>query len=409
MDTNYANQTQTDRIDEQALEIARDIIAGKRDEAEGRWAIAILVMHADVPRHVTRRFREMNPQVREDVMDKLQRLIQDKITQTEPAYLNLDSIVTKGYSLCGWARQLARAAVGSAVRDVTAIFRNTTFVDPNVDVNGELDFGLAGTGHALDYAQTPSPLTADRTSDVVDHELLTAQIEDDYTEAARKTLATGRMKLAAQALRDAFKLPAAIRPDDLIDREAVLDMLNADEDAARNAAASLHALIDGVQSPDQAAIDERLLALWDDYTLDQLHELVTKPARVAQTIAIAALTLDAKPNREIIRATLATIRRLVPNTQKWSTITRDLLDSYLASETEATNVFNRSSAPSEADLTKRMIDAMAYRERLELVAADADAHLGDTAAKVAETVATIIRSIAAGAPVEAPAVAHQDA
>lgn len=395
MDTNYKTNQSTDRIDEQILLIAESILAGTQDETEGRWKIAGLLTLADIPSNIVNRgsHSSMAPQLKEDVAEKLRQLIEKKVRQTEPAYLDLTRMVRERSSACGWARSLARTAAGSAVRDVVAPQRHSTIVNPQAD----REESLGGDTLAFHQASVEFDVEALDTPDI-DEEVAVAA-ERQFTEDARGTRDTGRLRIAAKALLETFQLPNAIRPEDHIDREFLRQIIDSDVNAARESARSLHALIVDVQTARQASTDERLLAMWDDYTIAQLEMIVDKPARFAQTIAQAALSLEPKPSRNAVGAATAAIRRLVPNTPQWGQLSRDLVASYMASETEPLSAFDVKKSLSDEEMAKRFEDSMAYRERAEVFATSADAHLGATATDVFENVASIMHSCVSGTPV----------
>lgn len=403
MDTNTYTQNPTDRIDEQALLIADQIIAGTRDESEGRWAILSLLLGADIPASVLKRgsYANMLPQVRLDVADKLLIVLERKVLQTEPQpFLDLALLTEKRHSICGWARSLMRTAAGGAVRDVATAYRNTTYVAPMAEDNDE---SFSATSHAyLNAAVTFDPTSIDDGAEFEDE---ASQIEERFAAEAHGSRDQDRIRLGAAALREAFDLPEAIRPTDVIDREWVRTALTVDETAAHAAAAALLALITDVQSPAQAQIDERLLAMWDDYTVTQLGTLTEKPARVAAAIAQAAMLLEAKPNREAVAAAAATVRTLVPDTADWRRAARQLIDSYVAAECEARSDWDRRPVTAE-ETEKRMTDALAFDDRLTLFTGS---HLGGTPAKVRGTVQKIVRATAAGASVDIPAERHVNA
>tara|TARA_R110002051_G_scaffold60546_9_gene110899 strand:- start:11053 stop:12195 length:1143 start_codon:yes stop_codon:yes gene_type:complete len=372
-------------------------------ETQARWEIAAAILSTGVTRQVAYSQAGINAQLREDLATRLSDLIERKALQETDGGYDLHRSAS-GESACGWARALSKAGVQSALRDIRLHTNRNIEVDPILDLTDESSkvsyadatFHLAGVEDDLDPAAS-----------IARAEELQA-IEDDFTEAASGRRSSGRLRIVADALLTAFALPAAVRPEDFMDREWIREAvasrfelgedgeeLELNIDSARNSAAALLAFIMEVESEEQLAIDQRLLDLWDDYSAEELQALVSKPARVAQTLALAAVSAAPRPSRDTMSMTLRTIRLADEDTDAagFKTFTKRLLDAWVATEAEATNEFDSRSNKSPEAVMEAAALRMTAALDWPIVAAEAAARPGQPFGKNVAEVNAFISSV----------------
>ena len=274
----------------------------------------------------------------------------------------------------------------SALRDIRLISRRMVVVDPTVDLNSDDTLGYAAAAFHLGGTEDSELGVSAAEADLM-------SIEDEFSAAAAGRRASGKLRLSAKALTNAYDLPAIIRPEHSLDREYIRDVVNEEGSIARAAAAALHALIVGTQTPAQAEIDERLLSLFDDFNVEQLELISTKPVDVAKTLVLSAISLVPRPSRDTLGLVLKTLRMAdsdAGSPKEYQQFTRQLLDSWLAIEAEATSAFdNRSGVVNEARDAQRMADALAWPE----LSAKAVAREGQPFGKNEKAVSNFILSI----------------
>ncbi len=386
-------------IDARINTIASEALIGEIPETEARWMILKELFGSDVPRMVAQKnyvTLGLTRQEVQDLADRLQELLERKAL--DPNFMKLDKLVTS--KACGWAYNLCSTAARSEARNMRRPMRDMDSVDPLIaqETSASLSAGTSTvrwhTRAELGYANaTEGDVDLLERVTGPDIEELDA-IEIEYVRGAAGARGHGRRFVQAEALRKMFKLPELVRPETSLDRAWVLDELTGDEGLALRSAVAMHALIDGVQTLEQRNIDDRLLALWDDYTAGQLETLIGKPAQVAHTLALAASSLLSRPSRDVLATALATIR-MTSEGPNWRSFTRDLFDAWIAVECEETSDYDAKSSQEDKDRRhgERMVSAMNWPELAREATRLPKKPLGSTTREVATWMRQLVSNL----------------
>ncbi|WIB65597.1 hypothetical protein [Curtobacterium sp. MCBD17_040] len=379
-------------IDARATQWANAAIDGTMTETEVRWLIANDLAGTDIAFTVSRsRRQDATTQERDDLVAELLEMIEVKCLQDDGKGLDL-ARTAKGQSACGWARELAKAVMASELRNIRRIGLRNAWVDPTLDL-GSAEGGVSYAQMAFHTASdTPDFDASLDGSHDADEEL--DDIHESFLEEAAGKRSNARLALAAKALRKAFALPELIRPSNPFDREWIRNAVTEDRDAARQSVAAMHALYTSVQTPEQRATDMRLLAVWDDYTAEQLAKLMGLGADAAQVLVLAAVALQPRPSRDQLTLSLFLLSHFGPQDDaEWEKFHKALFESWVATEVEATSEFS-SRAPTEKAVKARLEAALSWPERAAQAIALPGSPLGDTeravAMKIGEAVGIII-------------------
>lgn len=389
----YETNTVTDRIDAHIKTIAIKALSGEISEESARWDILAALTEAAPWATVARSTPDIDAQLRADLSESLYALIEMKVI--EPKLGGFDLRYASRTSACGWARQLSRTAVPSRLRDLRNLGKKSVMVDPLINPTNDMDGATVNKAVTMAFHNHSADI---RTAVDELHDLSIETLRESFSEAAAGTRSGRRLHLAARALREAFKLPEPIRPTDFLEREWIRIAIEADEDLARKSAAAFLALTVSVQDDEQVKMDDRLLFVWDDFTSEQLNDLSIKPAAIAHTLMLSAVSGQPKPSRDAIDQTISLIVTATGNDANRTTnrefrpLARQLVTSWAIVECEAVSDFNTKSAGAvniEKEL-QRMTDALAWPEISAKIAALPGAPLGNTADAVGAWVASAI-------------------
>jgi hypothetical protein len=274
------------QLDKEARAIAQDVLAGRRDEADARWAIAALVMQSQLASVQARRFRFMpreNDQSVQDLADRLTYLLIRKIAGdgTLPATLDLSRLAGTG-SLSAWISRLSQPALLSIQRDLgRANRRNGTPYEPTE---------YHELGNAF-YDEEPDA-TANRLAveDAIEH----------FVGRRKKTRGTKLTHLQAFALCAGLGVPAPQRVEDDSDAALARAALAADPHAASDTVNHL------ARGADVEAARHTILArIWDGQPRHILELLASADPRVPHAITLAVVT----PLPPLDRSTVKKVRR----------------------------------------------------------------------------------------------------
>jgi hypothetical protein len=394
--------------DQNVQALAIKALRGQMPESKARWLIAAALIQEGVPDQVAQYTPALNQQNRDDLAARLRNLIETKAIQETDGGYDLRRAAS-GESACGWARALAKAGVLSALRDIRLHTNRTLEVNPILDFSEE-GIRVSPAERAMHYAGFEDDY--DSAANLARDEEIQA-IEDDFSEAASGRRSSGRLRIVADALISTFGIPAAVRPDEFLDREFVREatastFIMAEDgsgeqeiniDAARDSATALLAFIMKKESDQQKAIDQRLINLWGDYSVEDLSLLVLKPARVAQALALAAVSAAPRPSRDTVALTLRTMRLADEDgtVSGFKAFTKRLLDSWIATEAEAVNEFDsRSDRGAEAAMAAaslRMTAALNWPAVVEEAIARPGQPFGSSMAEVNAFITSIVAAV----------------
>jgi hypothetical protein len=386
--TNTRNNSLTDQLDLHIREIAKRGLDNRISQTEARWAISEALIEADIPAYVSRTAVNINTQQRADLAEKLQEVIERATHRETDGGLSLEKIVNDGSSASAWARGLAKSAIKSSLREIR---RDTTVRFVNIDPTDGNDVERT-RGYAESMFHTASTgISADLDEMSQEDEDNLDVIFDEFTEAAAGLRPAGRLRLSAAALIKQYNVPELIRPADSFDREWVRLEVEEDETLALRSVMSMYRLVAEKQTPDDRLIDERLMSLWDDYSAEDLAKFESYP-KVAHQLVLASVSPLPRPSRDIIALALRTIR-MADDGDDWKTLTRQLLDSWLAIEVEATSAFDTKGTKDTERAEARLAAAFAWPELARAMAARPGAPLGDSEQAISKWISTTVQTM----------------
>lgn len=372
-------QTSPADLNSAAQDLARAAIAKEIPEREARLAIAGLIEQAQVPAHVAREQRDITERTRQELTSRLSDMLVGRATGTGgfSQSLNLE-MIAGGAEATAWARQLLRLGARSKLRNL----RDADHRSPLVSPLHETEVTDAATYHFHTAAGSPS------AADTLDEQYFTEQLE--ALEEGKNLRSDGQMRLSARNLRTAYSITAPIVvPEAITDRDFVIAALKKDTMLAYASVNAWLALFDGVQS----TIDERILGLWDDFTVDQVEDLSENRPAFAHTLALAAVLYAPKPSRDDLKQAIHIASMAAPG-QAWEDNAAALVESWVARECAPFSEFKAKSKGDEEEvLAARQAAAEAWPTIAEATAGWHKTPFGDSEDSVAEFVARIFRGI----------------
>ena len=354
---------------------ARDIVDrlndGELDEKEARLKLAGVIEASNVPVAVAREVPGITDRHRRDLASLLSEMMVGRVTGTGGFSQSLDlERIREGADINAWARQLLRSAVPSKMRDIRLIDSHEALVDPTESPSSD-----TASYSDVAYAQA-SVFGADEASEA--HHF-TEQFNGMAPES-RTLRKTGQTKRNARTLRQAYAITAPlVVPEAPADRSWLIGYLGEERevDAEMRFAhvmetyASLNAwvaVVSGRGNP-RTDIDDRLMGLWDDFTLEEAEDLLELRPAVAHTIALAEAMLAPKPSRDVVaRAISAT--KMAAAGHDWDLHAKALVSAWVAHESAAVSEFNTKAIVDfdEAEAA-RVVLATTLPEQLSRTAA----------------------------------------
>jgi hypothetical protein len=315
-----------------ARDIAKEAIKGSIPEDEARLAIAGVIESANIPAEVARETFGITSRNRMDLTSLLSDMLVGRATGTGGFRkdLDLDRIASGDFDVMGWARQLLRTARPSKMRDLRLVDSRDILTAPTNPLREGAYDAVNVRYHEADALSVEQTIADTRFN----HSL-------DALADAKGMRQSGLNRKNAGQLRAAYQIDAPIVvPEAVADRDWVLSTLLADEDDTVEelklkqlvAYSSLTAWIAVVTGQGRRSnIDDRLLGLWDDFTVEQAEDLAEYRPAFAHTIALGAVTLIPKPSRDVVNAAtkLATMAAVGHG---WEAHVSDLMQSWLARE-----------------------------------------------------------------------------
>ncbi len=314
--------------------------AGEISDPVARQRIAELIFRADVLRQVACEI-QTTPQRRLDLIEDLEQVITHKILDPEANGLQIQRLQTA--SACGWARQLARSATTSLLRNrygakgsrlmLFAPRELSTAGQPHADavnrkINDMLDTLAAETDNELITADDP------------DERNHVENVLDKYTNAARYTRGADRIRHQVAAITEGLRLEPATRLDRRADRDHILSIIRNDQRAARRSLEAFVAVVfDGEDPDDVEPVEPLLMCVWDDQTPASARRILELWPDIVTLIVEGANAARSRPSEQLARTFKRTIRRMIPADATWREISEVLGDCYLASECEPYNAF----------------------------------------------------------------------
>lgn len=331
-DVTDASQLSTERLDEVARAIATAAAQGELDERECTHRIASLIATSRILDEVARYQVGLNDQQRVDLADSLRWSLVNTVLDTERGFFDLDRMRTASFS--GWLRQtgVAFASRDSVVRPRTLAERNTVLWAITPGSNGVDDEPNAW--HNLDTADS-----AERQATAIDFADLLGEPERLLAKTKQMRTST-RVFATAVEVRRALDLPRLCVPATETDRQWVLQTCEQDPAAAGRSLRTMVDVLCGVGDPD--TVDERMLALWDDFPLERLQVLEAAPDELIHILVVGHVMPAPKPSRGALREMRRCVKDLCP-ARDWQQLASPLVASYVARTTSPVSDFDSTS------------------------------------------------------------------
>lgn len=305
---------------------------GLIDGIEARRLIAESLHRSGIAATVAREKTVIGLQMMQDLATEMEELLFQKVMQTEPGGFDLD--LGLDASATGWARQLLRAGRMSMIRNIqTRTTSKMTLVDPSPMRQWQDSGWVAGPYTAFHNATT---------NDRIDLQNLSQTMEDaaDWLRSKTRHLRDSS-KLAAQAatIMHAYGVPALVRPR-IQERKRLKAIIDAEPSLAHRSIAAMRALIEGEP---YEVIDSGLMALWDDYSFEQIDNITRAAPRVAGVLVDSVLADRARPSRTVLRSFRASVRAMGKG-RGWARLAEETCEAFIALEFEAYSSFDTTGA-----------------------------------------------------------------
>ncbi|GAB2733790.1 hypothetical protein [Nocardioides pakistanensis] len=366
-------------VDATINDLVDAVFSGSLDENQARRAIAGHLFATGIHDQVAARSTTgLSKQDKAELAERLAHLLMQKvITPGENGY-SLEQ--GRGKSACGWARQLASAAVASETRKIRR-------------AENRLGIPMDPAGHEFSAAANSALITYD-----VDDSTAIEEAVEDFTSAVRGARGTDRMFVAARYLAEVFDLVPAIRPDAMVDRDILTASLIADETLALRSLRSWRALVHGTDAAAvDPSIDERVLMLWDDQTEESAERLSAMGADTAHALALAAVSPMPRPAKKALAKFKTVVGQVATGTRRdarWRELSSALVDSYIASQYEAVSQYATMSVDSRsAAITGHTIARTRLNTLLIRAAGHPGAPLGNSPVQVQARLAQLASTI----------------
>lgn len=324
------HEAATQRVDNAVQALLADFYAGHKDEQTVRYEISGYLKATRASESVAwdNRLR-LNTQQRVDLSERLGALLMDKVIDAKKAG-GYDLRAGRGASFSGWAKQFAKAAALSEVRNLGADERmhGSLCHDPDLD---------------LDRTHRDTTLEESITAQVM------GEVLDRFDAASQHSRGGARVYLAASNLAAAFNLTLAVRPAEMEDRDALYPLLMANPTLAYESLVAWANLAYG-SDPSQIdpGIEDRLMMLWDDQDRSSTRRLLDLPEGVAYILAVAAVQPRPRPAANDIRAFRAVARTCGPARRDWQQLAAALADAFI--DTEVSAVASGAKGKTEASV-----------------------------------------------------------
>lgn len=351
--------------DESARAVANDAVAGDISTMEARHRIAELILASSIPNQVAARMG-VTGQRYVDLVTSLRDMVVRRVLEDEgQGFLRFDVLAASSFE--GWLRQTCAAA---APREQSIRPRNMPARTVLEDVT---QIPIGG------WAERRWLTGVEGSAEDAVLEALHSRQESELVEIARRVYKQreGSLRFAtAQAIRAALDLPALCVPSQPADREFVLSVCRADPRAAdRSRRSTIESLREGGEP---SLVDERLLSLWDDMTVDQMLRLDPYPVAATHILVVGTLEPMPKPSRAVVAAMRRALREAGPRSLEWSSLCQELLEAWLARSCRPVSDFDDTSCEQARARAYRAAERAAAKlpRLVERVCSWPDAPLG---------------------------------
>ncbi|WP_443447778.1 hypothetical protein [Glutamicibacter ardleyensis] len=278
----------------------------------------------------------------EDFKSDVHKLIHDKLVASngEGAFFCLQTPPT---SMTGWTRQFLRTAYPRMVYDVYQKERRQ----------------LPTEAETLANLSNTSRISSRGTEYFTDEEYERRRIEqigDDYMKVSRGLREFKRAEVRAQSLMDGLGIPATVRPRKA-DRLCLYKMVSQDLSLCEKSARNMLNILKNKQS--RYSCDDRLLALWDDYSAEKLETLISTGKQAVRAMVLKALADYQALSKRRHKLLLSSVRKMGNRSAQWSILAESLVNVFIAEEAHPL-----LSGETEAELEKERRRERAFRRAI---------------------------------------------
>lgn len=367
-------------LDLEVQNLITNFYNGELDERTVRLEISGILHVSGVASEVASYTSQTDSGRRTDIAESLEALLIDKVIGAAENGYCLER--GHGSSFIGWARETARVAARSLLRDSRRrMVREGALMAPRTmaTIHEGARVCFSGSGTSADEI-------SDRLLDAV----------SDYSSSANHARGPVRVDLAVTKLVASFGVNVAVRPAEMADRDALAALLGRNKNLAYDALVAWTNVAYGsnVELID-AAIDPRLLMLWDTQTRESALALLDLPEGIAHVLALAAVQQRARPGLPSVRKFREAVRTgYGPPVAAWRQLAANLANAYIDTEFEAYTRYQVLDEESRAAAVKGHAVSRERFDQLALKAIDyPGSRLGSTIAEVRSTLADVTEDL----------------
>lgn len=322
-------------IEAEHQQIVASVLSGTMDSADARMQVAALVVESGAAAKVA--YEKSNSLTEQEIADIsviLNDILVDKIIDPE----SYDFTKASTGTLLGWAMTYARKSKDSRLMNLrqrdTSRYIPFSHYDILIDGSGAEAFGSGIEARISDTDNWSTQSTEFTTDDEVF--ALALELLGENTKGLRET---GRLFVESAILCLSYRLPMALRAINFADRQYVRDVLISDPSAAHWSLHDWCEIAALEASPEESSFDPRVLAIWDNFDIEEAHLLLSLPSEVPHTLALAAVSPKPKPGRRNLDKFRTAVKKMSA-TKGWNAIALRIVDSFIASEYEVFSEFN---------------------------------------------------------------------
>lgn len=279
---------------------------------------------------------------REDFQSDVHRLIHDKLVGETgaKAFFNFAKFPN---SMTGWVRQFLRVAYPRMANDLYQKERRQLPTEDEV---------LASLSNA---SRTVSRDTEYFTDAECERQRI-EEISDEYMRISRGVREFKKAEVRAEAIMAGLNLPATVRPH-RDDRLSLYRKVAKDVSLCEKSAKEMLSILRN--QPRIYDCDERLLALWDDYTAENLEALIRVDKSAVRAMVLKALADYSALSKRRHKLFVSSVRNLGNRSAQWSTLAESIVHLFVAEETQP-----MLHGETDEELAKEKRKACAFRRAI---------------------------------------------
>ncbi|NWN87101.1 MAG: hypothetical protein HLX51_00940 [Micrococcaceae bacterium] len=354
-------------VDDIVSQIARNVLIGEQAESHGRSKILSCLIGSHAITAMVDQCRRQMPTSGEVMLDAVrsecEKRLKSKVLSDDGT--GVDLLTFTSASATGWAERFLKSGANWIFSNATRTVREDA-TDPHFMSTTDI------------YGADSTTLTSSAI-----HREVYAWLEE--ATSTRKKLNPAR---SAVALRVIYGLPDVIRPDPRT-RQRIVNKLNNDPASAYQAARYQLYIVLGRPVP-KDRLDHDMLALWDDYTPDQLHRLISTQMLAPSQIAIPGCADFLRPSQKEIKAFTGRVMKAAGKTSKQQRdIIRQSLTGFIETEFSLHQLTGAAHKRTVAQRTEHQQRYRKHFHELNQATASLNTGLGATPMQVYRTMFTL--------------------